>query len=141
MELHYTIFATHMERLVELSSLYPNVKVCHFHVEITNNRLDFKFSLKDGHANIPHYGLLLSEVAGFPSEVVEEAKRITHKLTEKEAGRINVGYSSTFPLRKDYHVAQKLLCLKYANLSKENLRSYLQNLKDSYTDGNLHVSP
>lgn len=136
----YTIFATHMQRLVELPSLYPNVKVCHFHVEIPNNRLDFKFFLKEGHANIPHYGLLLSEVAGFPSEVIEQAKTITQKLKEKEAARMTDGYSTSFPLRKEYHVAQRLLCLKYANLSPENLRSYLQNLKDGYTDGVLPES-
>lgn len=126
-----------MQRLVELCGLYPNVKVCHFHVEISNNRLDFKFFLKEGHASIPHYGLLLSEVAGFPAEVIKQAKMITQKLKDKETARITDGYSARFPLRKEYHVAQRLLCLKYANLSEENLRSYLQNLKDGYTDGVL----
>eukprot|EP00249_Psilotum_nudum_P036176 c6496_g1_i2 orf=466-1101(-) len=79
----YTIFATHMQRLVELASIYPNVKVCHFQVAITNNRLDFKYTLKEGHAKIDHYGLLLAEVAGFPTKVIEEAKSITGKLTEE----------------------------------------------------------
>ena len=53
---------------------------------------------------------------------------------------MNDGYSSSFPLRKEYHVAQRLLCLKYANLSEESLRSYIQNLKDAYTDGELPVT-
>lgn len=47
------------------------------------------------------------------------------------------GYSSSFPLRTEYHVAQRLLCLKYANMSEENLRSYIRNLKDAYLQGKL----
>ncbi|XP_074331637.1 DNA mismatch repair protein MSH4 isoform X4 [Apium graveolens] len=38
----YTIFATHMENLSELATVYPNVKILHFHVDVKNNRLDFK---------------------------------------------------------------------------------------------------
>ena len=37
-----------MQRLIELPSIYPNVKVCHFHVDITNNRLDFKVKWAQG---------------------------------------------------------------------------------------------
>lgn len=40
--LRYTIFATHMENLSELVTVYPNVKILHFDVDIKNNRLDFK---------------------------------------------------------------------------------------------------
>ncbi|KAH7443282.1 hypothetical protein KP509_02G028400 [Ceratopteris richardii] len=81
----YTIFSTHMHKLVELSSLYPNVKVCHFLVNITNGKLDFKFSLKEGYFSIPHYGLLLSELAGFPQNVIEDAKKLTEKLKDKDS--------------------------------------------------------
>lgn len=38
----YTIFATHMENLSELATIYPNVKILHFDVDIRNSRLDFK---------------------------------------------------------------------------------------------------
>lgn len=38
----YTIFATHMENLSELATIYPNVKLLHLDVAIKNNRLDFK---------------------------------------------------------------------------------------------------
>lgn len=40
--LSYTIFATHMENLSELATIYPNVKILHFDVDIKNSRLDFK---------------------------------------------------------------------------------------------------
>ncbi|KAH9301213.1 hypothetical protein KI387_012796, partial [Taxus chinensis] len=79
----YTIFATHMERLPELASIYPNVKVCHFQVDVKENRMDFKFSLKEGHISVPHYGLLLAGIAGLPNSVVEEARRITQTIMEK----------------------------------------------------------
>lgn len=31
-----------MENLSELATVYPNVKILHFHVDVKNNRLDFK---------------------------------------------------------------------------------------------------
>lgn len=37
----------------------------------------------DGPRHVPHYGLLLAEVAGLPSSVVETARSITSKITEK----------------------------------------------------------
>ncbi|KAJ7520528.1 hypothetical protein O6H91_19G009400 [Diphasiastrum complanatum] len=49
----YVIFATHMQRLVELSSIYPNVKICQFSAGITNNRLDFKVLSPKPHFKIP----------------------------------------------------------------------------------------
>lgn len=79
----YTIFATHMENLSELATIYPNVKILHFHVDIKNDRLDFKFQLKDGPRHVPHYGLLLAGVAGLPRSVVDIAKIITSRITEK----------------------------------------------------------
>ncbi|CAJ1928563.1 unnamed protein product [Sphenostylis stenocarpa] len=80
----YTIFATHMENISELVTLYPNVKILHFHVDLKNNHLDFKvFQLKEGTTRIPHYGLLLAEVAGLPSSVIETARMITSRISEK----------------------------------------------------------
>ena len=46
----YTIFATHMEGLAELATMYPNVKVLHFEVEIKSNRLHFKVTFKLGYS-------------------------------------------------------------------------------------------
>lgn len=31
-----------MENLSELATIYANVKILHFHVDVKNNRLDFK---------------------------------------------------------------------------------------------------
>ncbi|XP_044487299.1 DNA mismatch repair protein MSH4 [Mangifera indica] len=133
----YTIFATHMENLSELATMYPNVKVVHFYVDIRNNRLDFKFQLTDGQRHIAHYGLLLAEVAGLPSSVVEMAKSITARITAKEVQRMEVNCLQYNQLQMAYHVAQRLLCLKYSSQDEDAIRQALQSLKENYTNRRL----
>ncbi|KAK9927595.1 hypothetical protein M0R45_024772 [Rubus argutus] len=133
----YTIFATHMENLSELVTVYPNVKILHFDVDIKNNRLDFKFQLKEGPRHVPHYGLLLAEVAGLPSSVTEAARNITSRITEKEVKRMEVNCLQYHPIQMAYHVAQRLICLKYSSQDEDSIREALHNLKESYIHGRL----
>ncbi|KAK2983002.1 hypothetical protein RJ640_012877 [Escallonia rubra] len=133
----YTIFATHMENLSELATIYPNVKVLHFHVDINNNRLDFKFQLKEGLRHVPHYGLLLAGVAGLPSSVIETARSITSRITEKELKRMTVNCEQHHAIQMTYGVAQRLICLKYSSQDEDSIRQALQNLKESYVGGKL----
>ncbi|XP_068635149.1 DNA mismatch repair protein MSH4 [Aristolochia californica] len=133
----YTIFATHMENLSELASIYPNVKILHFQVDVKNNRLNFKFHLKDGLQHVPHYGLLLAGVAGLPSSVIESAKSITARIMETEEKRLKINCSQYHPIHMAYRVAQRLICLKYSNQDEDGIRRALQNLKESYIEGNL----
>lgn len=133
----YTIFATHMENLSELATIYPNVKILHFHVDIKNDRLDFKFQLKDGPRHVPHYGLLLAGVAGLPRSVVDIAKIITSRITEKELKRMELNCLQYQQIQMAYHAAQRLICLKYSNQGEDSIRQALQNLKESYIDGRL----
>ncbi|KAG7036113.1 DNA mismatch repair protein MSH4, partial [Cucurbita argyrosperma subsp. argyrosperma] len=126
----YTIFATHMDGLSELVTIYPNVKILHFHVDIRNNRLDFKFQLKDGIRHVPHYGLLLAEVAGLPSSVIETARNITSRILEKEERRMEINYLQYHPIRMAYNVAQRLICLKHSSHDEDSIREALQNLKE-----------
>ncbi|XP_022718984.1 DNA mismatch repair protein MSH4 [Durio zibethinus] len=133
----YTIFATHMENLSELATIYPNVKILHFYVDIRNSRLDFKFQLKDGPRHVAHYGLLLAEVAGLPSSVIETARNITSRITEKEVNRMEVNCLHYNQIKMAYHVAQRLICLKYSNQDEDSIRQALQSLKESYIDGRL----
>lgn len=98
-----------MEGLSELSTMYPNVKILHFEVDLRNDRLDFKvdcthcsdlfrhlvsqvltsyhglpqFRLKDGVRRVPHYGLRLARVAGLPASVIDTATSITSRITEQ----------------------------------------------------------
>ncbi|EXC02119.1 MutS protein-4-like protein [Morus notabilis] len=129
----YTIFATHMENLSELATIYPNVKILHFNVDIRNNRLDFK----DGPRHIPHYGLLLAEVAGLPSSVVETARNITSRIKEKGMKRMEVNCLQYHPMQMAYRVAQRLTCLKYSSQDEDSIRQALHNLKESYINGQL----
>ncbi|KAM2181495.1 hypothetical protein ACFX1Q_032085 [Malus domestica] len=133
----YTIFATHMENLSELVTIYPNVKILHFDVDIKNNRLEFKFQLKDGPRHVPHYGLLLAEVAGLPSSVMETARNITSRITEKEVKRMEVNCLQYHPVQMAYHVVQRLICLKYSSQDEDSIREALHNLKESYIHGML----
>ncbi|CAI9274278.1 unnamed protein product [Lactuca saligna] len=125
----YTIFATHMEKLAEVASIYPNVKILHFNVEVKNNRLDFKFELKDGWRHVPHYGLLLAGVAGLPTSVIETAKNITSRITEKEGKRKELNYEAYEGIQMAYTVAQRLICLKYSTQDEDSIRQALEHLK------------
>ena len=42
-----------------------------------------QFQLKDGPQTVAHYGLVLASVAGLPVPVIESAKSITSKITQK----------------------------------------------------------
>ncbi|KAK3224925.1 hypothetical protein Dsin_004787 [Dipteronia sinensis] len=133
----YTIFATHMENLTELATIYPNVKILHFYVDLRNNRLDFKFQLMEGPRHVPHYGLLLAQVAGLPSSVIETARNITTRITEKEVQRMELNCLQHNQIQMTYRIAQRLLCLKYSNQDEDSIRQALQNLKESYINGRL----
>ncbi|XP_018447150.1 DNA mismatch repair protein MSH4 isoform X1 [Raphanus sativus] len=133
----YTVFATHMDSLAELATIYPNVKVLHFYVDIRDNRLDFKFQLRDGTLHVPHYGLLLAEVAGLPNTVIETARTITSRITNKEIKRIELNCEKHHETHRIYKVAQKLICLKYSKQNEDSIRQVLQNLKDSFVEGRL----
>ncbi|CAI7861271.1 unnamed protein product, partial [Closterium sp. NIES-53] len=59
------------------------------------------------------------------------------RLAYKESRRLEIGYSKFTALRRDYVVAQRLLCLQQSNLSDSELKDYLLKLKASYLDGTL----
>jgi len=133
----YTIFATHMEGLSELATMYPNVKILHFEVNLRNDRLDFKFRLKDGIRRVPHYGLQLARVAGLPASVIDTATNITSQITEQEMTRMDANCEEFKSLRMAYQVAQRLVCLKYSNQGDEYIREELRKLKEGYAAGQL----
>ncbi|CAI9095768.1 OLC1v1031774C1 [Oldenlandia corymbosa var. corymbosa] len=133
----YTIFATHMENLSELATIYPNVKILHFFVDIKNNRMDFKFELKDGMRHVPHYGLMLAGVAGLPSSVIETARNITSKIIEKEVRRMRVNRLQYQDIQMVYRVTQQLICLKFSNQDEESIRETIQSLKENFLSGKL----
>ncbi|GJP51718.1 hypothetical protein CLOM_g10866 [Closterium sp. NIES-68] len=126
-----------MKQLGELASIYPNCKVCYFSVAVSNERLAYKYVLKEGYTDVPHYGLRLAEAMGFPAPVMGEAQRIADIMEQQESRRLEIGYSKFTALRRDYIVAQRLLCLQQSSLGDSELKDYLLNLKASYLDGSL----
>ncbi|KAL8207750.1 hypothetical protein R6Q57_007162 [Mikania cordata] len=130
----YTVFATHMENLSALATMYPNVKILHFDVEVKNNRLDFKFELKDGSRHVAHYGLLLAGVAGLPSSVIESARNITSRITEKEVERKEANNAQYAGIQMRYRVVQRLICLKYSSQDHDSIRQALEHLKHCYAN-------
>ncbi|GJN07432.1 hypothetical protein PR202_ga25264 [Eleusine coracana subsp. coracana] len=133
----YTVFATHMEGLSELSTMYPNVRILHFEVDLRNDRLDFKFRLKDGVRRVPHYGLRLARVAGLPASVIDTATSITSRVTEQEMARMDANSVEFRSLQTAYMVGQRLVCLKYSNQGDDYVREALKSLKESIAAGRL----
>ncbi|XP_051114456.1 DNA mismatch repair protein MSH4 [Andrographis paniculata] len=133
----YTIFATHMENLSELATIYPNVKVVHFGIEIKSNRMEFKFQLRDGPRHVAHYGLILAGVAGLPSSVIESAESITSKIAQKEKKRIETNIQKNQHIQMAYRVVQRLICLKYSNQDEDSIRQALQALKENCINGGI----
>lgn len=41
------------------------------------------------------------------------------------------------PIQMAYHVAQRLICLKYSSQDEDSIRQALLSLKESYIDGRL----
>ena len=123
-----------------------------------------QYLLKEGNTNVPNYGLLLAEVAGLPPPILKEAREIADAFNnevcqefmfapsdnlklgfpsymevvsldpQQEAKRSNDSHAKHLLLRKDYRAVQRLLCLQYSTLSEQNVRDYLQGLKDEYLD-------
>ncbi|KAL6005052.1 hypothetical protein ACLOJK_005613 [Asimina triloba] len=130
-----------MTEMKETAFLMQNVssRICILQKKVVHSMafIDPQFNLRDGPRHVPYYGLLLAQGAGLPSSVVETAKRITEKMTEKEFRRIQVNCMHYESIRMAYHVAQRLICLRYSNQDEEAIRQALQNLKESYLEGRL----
>ncbi|TKW09412.1 hypothetical protein SEVIR_6G092900v4 [Setaria viridis] len=126
-----------MESLSELAMMYPNVNILHFEVDLRNDRLDFKFRLKDGVREVPHYELLLARVADLPVSVIDTATSITSQITEQEMTRMDANCEEFQSFRMAYQVAQRLVCLKYSNQGDDYIRESLRNLKEGYAADRL----
>jgi len=61
---------------VQLAKIYPNCLNVHLGVETHADGLRFLYTVQKGVALDCCYGLYAAESAGFPQEVVEDARRI-----------------------------------------------------------------
>lgn len=69
----------------------------------------------DGPQRVPHYGLLLAGVAGLPSSVVETARSITARITEKVIFQM-----TNRPSERTIHITQFEFHLEFVCWSFEN---------------------
>lgn len=69
----YTLFSTHYFELTELADLHPMIHNMHMDVIIQGHDIVFLYQLKDG-AITESYGLEVAARAGFPIEVLKNAK-------------------------------------------------------------------
>ncbi|KAL3829897.1 hypothetical protein ACJIZ3_018699 [Penstemon smallii] len=143
----YTIFATHMQNLSELATMYPNVKTVHFDVDIKKNRMDFK-SLP---VSIERWAAACSTLrpyasrSGWITEFSDRIRQMHHiKYYPKgmftrscEVKRMEMNLGQYHDIQMAYRVAQRLICLKYSNQDEDSIRQALHNLKESYINGDL----
>ena len=61
--------------------------ICYFgryqlsaYIQTNTMNVDNQFLLREGHTNVAHYGIRLSEVAGIPASVVNHARVIAAKI-------------------------------------------------------------
>ena len=77
----FCFFATHFHELTEMEKVESNVKNLHVTAITENEQLVFLYSVRPGPCD-QSFGIAVAEIAGFPLQVVELAKR---KLQEVEA--------------------------------------------------------
>ena len=74
-----TLFATHYTELVQMANIYANCQNLHLGVETRGSGADglhFLYRVQKGVAKECSYGLYAAESAGFPQEVIDDARRI-----------------------------------------------------------------
>jgi len=107
----YTMFATHFPHLSRLADLYPCAQQWVLAATAENGRgIQFSYELKPGGPDIPHYGLLLGQEAGIPSELLGEAKRLSDLAEESHASAPVVSAGGP-DLRGQYDAAFRVLLL------------------------------
>jgi DNA mismatch repair ATPase MutS len=113
----FSLFVTHFSQIIKLNEIYPNVKNIHFKTTIqyqqpssssssnafnsNNDESDSKVSLSYLHQVVSGpcdfhtgYGILMSELYGFPSLVIEDAKQLRKVILQSYSLQINVKKNS-----------------------------------------------
>jgi len=122
----FTLVATHMPRLCDLATLYPNVKTGSLAVTVSDGHMDFRYTMCEGLCDVPHYGLLLAQAAGVPSAVSRDAAALVKVVEAREKQRWQapppVAHGA---LKSLYALMHRLCCLRHSTMPTEELRSHL----------------
>ncbi|XP_048047631.1 mutS protein homolog 4 isoform X1 [Megalobrama amblycephala] len=134
----FTLFATHFLELCQLQTLYPNVENHHMqvqHVRAEDGRAErvvYTYQLSQGHSEERNYGIRAAEMTNLPEEVIEEAKTIAAKISQKLWAK-HYSDPATINQRANYRLATRLLqTARNSRLDSEGLRHHLKGLKRQY---------
>ncbi|XP_062863717.1 mutS protein homolog 4 [Trichomycterus rosablanca] len=134
----FTLFATHFLELCNLETLYPNVENHHMkvqHMRDSKNSTDsvvYTYLLTRGFFEERNYGIKAAEITSFPPSIIQEAKSIAAKVSQKLWAKHNSD-PTTLRQRAVYHLATRLLqTARNSRLDPDSLRLYLKGLKKHY---------
>ncbi|KAF4084026.1 hypothetical protein AMELA_G00124150 [Ameiurus melas] len=134
----FTLFATHFLELCQLETLYPNVENQHMqvqHMRGTDNSTEsvvYTYLLTQGFSEESNYGIKAAENTSFPLSIIQEAKSISAKVSQKLWAK---HHSDPTTMRQGavFRLATRLLqAARNSRLDPDSLRLYLKGLKRSY---------
>ncbi|KAL7862008.1 hypothetical protein SRHO_G00134490 [Serrasalmus rhombeus] len=134
----FTLFATHFLELCQLETLYPNVENQHMQVQHirgsdgSTERVVYTYLLTRGCSEERSYGIRAAEITSMPPAIIQEAKSIAAKLSQKLWAK-NQSDPATMKQRAVYHLAIRLLqTARNSRLDSDSLCLYLKGLRRHY---------
>ncbi|KAN0101113.1 MutS domain V domain containing protein [Tylopilus felleus] len=130
----FVLFATHFHELSTTLSRQPSVVNLHLSVQRARKSASslgmvFKYKIMDGPPeDLDHYGLELARLADLPSDVIEEARRISNALADLHARREKESETSITAMRRRAVLklrSQLTQALEHSTLPEEELVAYL----------------
>ncbi|KAK3538258.1 hypothetical protein QTP70_033065, partial [Hemibagrus guttatus] len=134
----FTLFATHFLELCQLETLYPNVENQHMQVqhmrgtESSTESVVYTYVLTQGFSEESNYGIRAAENTSLPLSIVQEAKSISAKVSQKLWAK---HHSDPTTLRQGavFRLATRLIqTARNSKLDPDSLRLYLKGLKKGY---------
>ncbi|XP_066526456.1 mutS protein homolog 4 isoform X2 [Hoplias malabaricus] len=134
----FTLFVTHFLELCQLETLYPNVENYNMRVQHlrgsdgSTESVVYTYLLTRGCSEERSYGIRAAEMTSMPPAIIQEAKAISAKLSNKLWARAH-----NDPVRLQQRAVYRLatrLCqtAKNSRLDPDSLRLYLKGLKRQY---------
>jgi DNA mismatch repair protein MSH2 len=116
----FSIFATHFHELTSLETQQKGVKNKHVSAQVDNKEVIMLYNVVDGPC-VESFGINVAEMAGFPADVIHEAKR---KITELDS----YGARDHENIKKARDAMGKFQLLPVESLSAEQLQSQLTQI-------------
>lgn len=127
----YSLFSTHYFELTELENHYPMIKNMHMEVTTHGKEVFFLYQIKEG-AITESYGLEVAARAGFPQEVLNEAKEKLDALHQQTPVRI---IERPSPVHSSSNkIIQKLEQIDLDHLTPIQAHQLLYQLKNAITE-------